>query len=66
MHKLLRYAKKCITLCGNYYVTRKLLRYVASHTFINNQKRHSPNDRAEIYRTLLLTTITTLMGGSME
>ena len=36
MHKLLRYAQvitlceKCITLCGNYYVMRKLLRYAAS------------------------------------
>ena len=34
MHKLLRYAKKCITLCGNYYVMRKLLRYVASQSFV--------------------------------
>ena len=40
MHKLLRYAKHLlryaviITLCGNYYVMRKLLSYVASQTIM--------------------------------
>ena len=26
--------EKCITLCGNYYIMRKLLRYAASHTAV--------------------------------
>ena len=46
--KLLRYAQvitlceKCITLCGNYYVMRKLLRYAASHTCKKDNIEFSP------------------------
>ena len=30
MHKFITLCEKVITLCGNYYIMRKLLRYAAS------------------------------------
>ena len=35
MHKFVTLCEQVITLCGNYYIMRKLLRYAASHTIID-------------------------------
>ena len=42
MHTIITLCETCITLCGNYYVMRKLLRYVASHPARNKYVQARP------------------------
>ena len=49
VHKIITLCKKCITLCGNYYVMRKLLRYVASHTMTPVYRRFGAERNTPLY-----------------